>query len=745
MQNESTILSLLQGQADARNTANAVITERHSYHSSFSNNTKHSKTLSSLNLAIKPEKKKKTKNNVQSAREEFKHIVASKYPKFKLAEMNKLKVDPGNRPGSVINKSWVYKDELRGLANAGVTCYINAALQGLFHIPAFHNFLVGVYKGHYPHLESPLAHFLAEVQYAICQRNKKLFIPTSIFKLLEHINPLMTDKTQEDCHEFFMCVLSALQNNTVPPGCSLKTSIIHTIFGGTLEQEIVCQNCEYVSTTHQDFLDLSVSFSEKTRRRFSERNEEARFRLEHAIEEHFQTEWITPDERNENGYKCPMCTQTTIATCTSKIVDPPEHLIISIKRFQFQNQTWCKTSDKMAYPMDLDMTAYAKDKSFPVCYRLTSLTGHGGGTLKCGHFITHCVQPNGQWGTYDDHRVRHETCESAASHEASCYILIYTRYTVLDSDTEEVALPVSIDPDATPQPIFPEYDSMGSRKWTQSDLKVGYVFAPHCKNPILATHRPELCCNAAPKAVRVRSINSICGISSRKSRASRRDKEESQTSSSSSSLDKKPEILPALTSPAISPAPVLPVLLPITPISNTPDSSSASSSKAAITSNQLDTTKSEGIVEIPPTHSTTIDPSQSIRKATFSLGDISPPTSEYNNLTAKTPESYSQGTQTSTELEVSEASGSSQVPEKVLEKKTSSRFFNLFRKNASARSLTRVPGKDEMRKKTSKSMSRIASVFSFSGRKKKKQDDLGVANEMEKMKLDKTENNDDTN
>lgn len=690
--------------------------------------------ISKYNPVSQSDRLKKNVRKVDNA-------IATRYAQFKLLALNDLEVDTGNRCSGIINKSWTHCNRPMGLANSGVTCYINAALQSLFHIPAFHNFLADVYKGHYPELKSPLAYFLAEIQHAICHRNKKYLVPTSIFTLLSTINPSMSDKTQEDCHEFFMSVLSVLQSNTVPSGHKMNTSIIHTIFGGVLEQTVRCQECQNVSITKQEFMDLSVSFSKKMAS-YSESRD--KFTLESAIKEHFEAEWITKDDNN-NGYHCPSCLKDTVASCQSTIIEAPEHLIITIKRFRLQDNTWCKTRESMDYPLDLDMTDHASNKDIPICYRLTSVTIHGGNAIGCGHFVTHCVQPNGTWGMYDDHRVASESVQSVLSYKSSCYILVYTRYTAVPIDMDHHA---SIATAAPPAESFPRYDpNENTVRWTGESSKIGYVFPSHCRNPNVATHKPGACCHSMPKAVRVKSVGQLDGMPHKVS-------SELKTSKlGSKSPKKKFKSLPSMSGQGIeeqskavnsefearqvaSPSTFLLNMTPVT--STTPESpkkTSASPSApclAATTEIISSVTKfpSNNSTEQSLTESDTNNSTQELRRkdrrAVFMLGPSSPsiqPTTVSNNETSQSNDSMD---------------FTSALPESLFEAKSSgSRLSGFFKKMS--KSSKNLDGKNDPSKNRSSSMNmaKISSMLSFGKKKREKVTtiDSTVSDESKSSKL----------
>ncbi|KAF5096323.1 hypothetical protein D0Z03_001641 [Geotrichum reessii] len=343
---------------------------------------------------------------------------------YRLLDLHKDLKDHGSRPESQIIKAWPTDSRNpRGLLNSGVTCYMNSAIQMFFHIPPFAHFMQDVFKNKVKEISKTsvtkdLANLHHKVNDASITRN---IYPAAIIKRLDDINPMMSMWQQEDAHEYFMSLLSRVQEDTVPPGKKLRTSIIHDIFGGTYEQKVTCQTCQSVSTTHQDFYDLPVSFSTK------EKKQRGHYTLQGAVREFFSPV-VIKHERN-SGYDCEKCKKMTTGIAVSKIEDPSEYLVVNIKRFNFKEKSSRKIKDPIQYPMELDLAEYSLTPNVPLKYKLIGVTLHEGRTTSSGHYVAFCSQPNSTWALYDDESVRKTSEKAVLKHQEAAYFLVYARLT----------------------------------------------------------------------------------------------------------------------------------------------------------------------------------------------------------------------------------------------------------------------------------------------------------------------------
>lgn len=355
--------------------------------------------------------------------------------------------DKGSRQKSKIFKNWKQLSKQSppvGLLNHGVTCYMNSAIQSMIHIPAMQHYLNDINSGKH---ESTLklrsvSHTLADLSKRMWESNKsnskaKYINPKKIISRLDDINCVMSEWQQEDSHEYFMSLLSRLQEDSTPKGQKLNQSIIYDIFGGLLLQKITCNNCKNISKTNQEFYDLSLGFNKKRHNQIeaiidSSNNTPppvpGKYTIEKSIKDFFSSELIKLDNSDpQSGYTCESCHQKTQASKISYINESPETLTIHLKRFKFNGNSSSKVKQSISYSKYLDLTKYTINGD-PTKYRLISVIVHEGRSLSSGHYISHCLQPDGSWCTYDDEYIN-KIPEHTALNDPAAYVLIYTKLT----------------------------------------------------------------------------------------------------------------------------------------------------------------------------------------------------------------------------------------------------------------------------------------------------------------------------
>ncbi|KAL3232417.1 Uncharacterized protein RNJ44_04333 [Nakaseomyces bracarensis] len=354
--------------------------------------------------------------------------------------------DRGCIENSRIRKNWGAKyatKRPKGLLNHGVTCYTNAAVQALLHIPAVQHYLNDISRGKYPDITSnTISYILADTSKRIwgLDGKKSSYInPRKLITRLDDINCMMSEWQQEDSHEYFMSLMSRLQEDSVPKGHKMTESIIYDIFGGLLKQTVTCNSCGEISTTEQPFYDLSLHL--KGKKMDDESNKESsgnsdtneskstRYSIEKSIKDFFNAELIRVD-KEKKGYVCEKCYKTTNALKRNTILRAPETLLVHLKKFRFNGTSSSKMKQAVSYPMFLDLTEYCEytGKMLPVKYQLLSVVVHEGRSLSSGHYIAHCRQPDGSWETYDDEYINKIT-ERDVLKERNAYYVLYTRLT----------------------------------------------------------------------------------------------------------------------------------------------------------------------------------------------------------------------------------------------------------------------------------------------------------------------------
>lgn len=368
------------------------------------------------------------------------------YPLSAFYGINEKENDRGSNGSNRIYKNWrdLSTRKPGGLLNHGVTCYMNSAIQALVHIAAVQHYLNEINAGKHNDTLKPrsVSHVLAILSKKMWglddegdSRSKPRFPkyvnPKKIIQRLPDINCMMSEWQQEDSHEYFMSLVSRLQEDSTPKGSKLNTSIIYDIFGGLLHQSVTCRNCNHVSDTKQEFYDLSLGFTRKRHQGDDPDNESTdnqKYSIEKSIKDFFSKELIKLDRKDKSsGYYCEKCKTRSNAFKISTIDRSPETLAIHLKRFKFNGNSSSKVKQPIHYLKYLDLSKYTSSMD-PTKYQLICVITHEGRSILSGHYIAHCLQPDNTWATYDDEYIN-KINEREALSDPSAYVLIYTKLT----------------------------------------------------------------------------------------------------------------------------------------------------------------------------------------------------------------------------------------------------------------------------------------------------------------------------
>lgn len=227
---------------------------------------------------------------------------------------------------------------LRGIYNAGATCYQNVVLQTFLHNPMLRNFYLS--DGHQSGV--------CETQYCLSCAMDDMF---QDFYAVENTNGytaanilsgfwisenkafdnLVTTKEQ-DAHEFFQFLAEELHERNGDGkkpeiGCEHSCNcIIHQTFYGKIQSTTTCQHCLGQTNQVQSFLDLSLSLenlAQKKGKKNSAKNQPS-LSLQDCLEE----EYIKSDKCE---YRCHSCNSTQQARRQTSIKRLPNVLSIQLK------------------------------------------------------------------------------------------------------------------------------------------------------------------------------------------------------------------------------------------------------------------------------------------------------------------------------------------------------------------------------------------------------------------------------
>jgi ubiquitin C-terminal hydrolase len=340
---------------------------------------------------------------------------------------------PGLCPSSAVQSvlQWLtMRGTGAGLSNLGNTCFMNATLQCLLHIPAF---VQGFESGGFAagaHARQAVEGFagknVASIFRSLVQQfwdasrggGRHSFVPKEMAFNLRAVGRQFRLGRQEDAHEFFTQLLDRMRDSElraagidpdrVPSDKQrlAQTTFVDRVFRGFLRNQMRCPSCSFESNTYDPFLGLPLSI-------MGQRTNS----VKSAIESFTQVE--TLGEGNE--WRCERCKKKVRATKQMTVHKAPPVLAIMLKRFEFAG-FGRKISKDVSYRLQLRVPVSGDQRE--AVYRLTGVLVHAGSTIHSGHYFSYVQGANGSWTCMDDDRVSRASVQEVLSQQA--YILIYS-------------------------------------------------------------------------------------------------------------------------------------------------------------------------------------------------------------------------------------------------------------------------------------------------------------------------------
>ena len=340
--------------------------------------------------------------------------------------------------------------EFAGLQNQGATCYMNAMLQALFHVPAFRKC---VYEMATTGQE--------DVKTSIPLNLQRLFARMQLTKQACSTKPLTVSfgwdshrtYVQHDTQEFCRVLIDNLE--TKMKGTPLEGRIPQ-LFRGKYRSYIRCVDVDYESSRIEEFYDLAMQVKGCPS-------------LEESFRKYVEKEKLEGD----NKYSTEKYGKQD-AEMGVEFVEFPPVLQLHLRRFEydFEYDRNVKINSRIEFPMELDLDPFlAADapKDVRNQYELYGVLVHSG-DVSFGHYYAYLrVSPNSaQWYKFNDSTVSKVEKEEAVDSNfgssstystgysygygygygsANAYILVYVR----KSSIEELFEPVP--DDSVPQHV----------------------------------------------------------------------------------------------------------------------------------------------------------------------------------------------------------------------------------------------------------------------------------------------------
>ncbi|ARF09769.1 ubiquitin carboxyl-terminal hydrolase [Indivirus ILV1] len=199
-------------------------------------------------------------------------------------------------------------------------------------------------------------------------------------------------------------------------------SIITDLFTGLFYSKITCKECNNITWAFDPFTILSLPTQEQGTV---------------TLEESFK-KFVSPELlENQEKYFCAECKKKVDAIKKIHIWEPPNIMIIQLKRFKVTEVRpgygmTSKTYSTVKFPIEnLNISEYLSD-IHPVnkpIYDLWAVSDHNG-SCNSGHYIAYCKNSiNGLWYGFNDERVFHVPNENLENEiiTKDAYILFYVR------------------------------------------------------------------------------------------------------------------------------------------------------------------------------------------------------------------------------------------------------------------------------------------------------------------------------
>ncbi|GMH11773.1 hypothetical protein Nepgr_013614 [Nepenthes gracilis] len=305
-----------------------------------------------------------------------------------------------------------------GLLNCGNSCFANVVLQCLVHTRPLLAYLLD--KGHRRGCKRNEWCFFCELQVHVerTSRSQHPFSPINILSRLPSIGGNLGYGKQEDAHEFMRFAIDTMQSacldehggeKVVHPK-SQETTLIQHIFGGQLQSQVICVQCNQVSNQYENMMDLTVEIQGDATS------------LEECLHQFTVKEWLHGD----NMYKCDGCNDYVKAWKRLTIRQAPNILTIALKRFQ--SGRFGKLNKRITFPEYLDLSPYMSEEGDSTDkYRLYAVVVHVDmlNASFFGHYICYTKDFQGNWYRIDDCKVMRVELEEVLSQGA--YMLLYSR------------------------------------------------------------------------------------------------------------------------------------------------------------------------------------------------------------------------------------------------------------------------------------------------------------------------------
>ena len=332
---------------------------------------------------------------------------------------------------------------LVGLNNVGSTCFMNATLQCLIHIPELSLYFLNEYPNdkkvlNYKNSSVKSKGQLSEAYYEVVKGVKNSYSsysPKTFKQILGRYNSQFSSYEANDSKDLILYLLQTFHeelnyfgDKTPPKNIPYPNptqqgyiynyfntiynytnfSKISLLFYGTYESNILCLDCKTNYYSYQKFEYISFSTYKYRNRTFD---------IINGFEDIESKQKLFGD----NKYYCNKCRKLANAEIYCKISDLPKYLILNID--YGKNKVNDVYQLNFSHEIDLKkyLSLYFGQKTK---YKLVAICTHIGSSGPCGHYIAYCLnKKTGNWYRFNDSSCR--MVDKYQLNSDSPYLLIY--------------------------------------------------------------------------------------------------------------------------------------------------------------------------------------------------------------------------------------------------------------------------------------------------------------------------------
>ena len=302
-------------------------------------------------------------------------------------------------------------NEVFGLDNLGLTCYLNTTLQCLFSCDGFIHNIMNQNCDPAQMLSVSLKNILVnDRRKGVKSLIRTLMQKVNYFRFLQHndINEFITlffDQYNMEVYNYNKLDIRPVKQNLNDTALSVflskankswynfvktENTWFNDLCTGQIVQQIICGHCNKIHHNFETFRVLDVELPPDGTSDFS---------LEYSIDKFFEKQFINDDDSGDK-WVCDACKTSKKSVKSCKLVRTPAMFIISLKRFRINKNgtNWTKNQRYVKIPPSLDLNDFSVN--YNENFDLKAIANHMG-SMNGGHYNAYCKRDN-DWFLIDD-------------------------------------------------------------------------------------------------------------------------------------------------------------------------------------------------------------------------------------------------------------------------------------------------------------------------------------------------------